>query len=56
MKIEAIDQITRLTEEDSLKKILAHLSKLNKQNDLNLSQHYEDVKSKYEDVLKKLAQ
>ena len=56
MKIEAIDQITRLTEEDSLKEILAHHSKLNKQNDLNLSQHYEDIKSKYEDVLKKLAQ
>ena len=56
MKIEAINQITRLTEEDSLKEILEHLSKLNKQKELNLSRHYNDIKSKYEDVLKKLAQ
>lgn len=56
MKIEAINQITRLTEEHSLKEILAHLSKLNKQKELKLSQHYNDIKGKYEDVLKKLAQ
>ncbi len=56
MKIEAINQITRLTEEDSLKEILAHLSKLSKQKELNLSKHYNDIKGKYEDVLKKLAQ
>ena len=56
MKIEAINQITRLIEGDSLKEILVHLSKLNKQNELNLSHHYEDIKSKYEDALKKLAQ
>jgi len=56
MKIEAINQITRLTEEGSLKEILEHLSKLNKQKELNLSRHYEDIKSKYEAVLKKLAQ
>ena len=56
MKIEAINQITRLTEESSLKEILVHLSKLNKQKELNLSQHYNDIKNKYEDVLKKLAQ
>lgn len=56
MKIEAINQITRLTEEDSLKEILAHLSKLKKQNALNLSPHYDDIKNQYEDVLKKLAQ
>ncbi len=56
MKIEAINQITRLTEENSLKEILEHLSKLNKQKEVNLSQHYNDIKSKYEDVLRKLAQ
>ena len=56
MKIEAINQITRLTEESSLKEILEHLSKLNKQKELNLSQHYNDIKSKYEEALKKLAQ
>jgi hypothetical protein len=56
MKIEAINQITRLTEEDSLKAILEHLSKLNKQKELNLSRHYNDIKSKYEEVLKKPAQ
>ena len=39
MKIEPINQITRLTEEDSLEEILAHLSKLNKQKELNLSIH-----------------
>ena len=36
MKIEAINQITRLTEESSLKEIVEHLSKLNKQKELNL--------------------
>jgi hypothetical protein len=56
MKIEAINQITRLTEEGSLREILEHLSKLNKEKELNLSQHYNDIKSKYEDVLKKLAE
>jgi hypothetical protein len=56
MKIEAINQITRLTEENSVKEILEHLSKLNKQKELNLSQHYNDIKTKYEDVLNKLAQ
>ena len=45
MKIEAINQITRLTEESSLKEILEHLSKLNKQKELNLSQHYDEIKS-----------
>ncbi len=56
MKLKAISQITRLNEEKSLKEILEHLSKLNSENELNLSQHYEDIKSKYGDVLKKLAQ
>jgi hypothetical protein len=56
MKIEAINQITRLTEEESLKEILIHLSKLNKQKELNLSQHYNDIKDQYEEVLKKLAE
>jgi hypothetical protein len=52
MKIEAINQITRLTEEESLKEILIHLSKLNKEKELNLSQHYNEIKDQYEDVLK----
>jgi hypothetical protein len=56
LKIEAINQITRLTEEGSVKEILEHLSKLNQQKELNLSRHYTDIKSKYEEVLKKLAQ
>lgn len=56
MKIEAINLITRLTEENSLKEVLEYLSKLNKQKELNLSQHYNEIKIKYEDVLKKLAQ
>jgi len=56
MKLKAISQITKLNEENSLKEILEHLSKLNIQNEINLSQHYADIKSKYGDVLKKLAQ
>ena len=56
MKIEAINQITRLTEESSLKRNFKHILKLNKQKELNLSRHYNDIKSKYEEVLKKLAQ
>lgn len=56
MKIEAINQITRLTEEESLKEILIHLSKLNKQQELNLSQHYNEIKNEYGSVLKKLAE
>ena len=56
MKLEAINQIAKLTEESSLKEILEHLSKLNNQKEMNLSQHYDDIKSKYADVLKKLAE
>ncbi len=56
MKIEAINQITRLNEEQSLKEILIHLSKLDKQKELNLSKHYDDIKAEYGNVLKKLAQ
>ena len=56
MKIEAINQITRLNEEESLKEILMHLSKLTKQAELNLSQHYSEIKEQYTDVLKKLAE
>ncbi len=56
MKLKAISQITRLTEESPLKEILEHLSQLNSKSELNLSQHYAEIKSKYGDVLKKLAQ
>jgi len=56
MKIEAITQITKLMEEDSVKEILEHLSKLKKRDTLNLSRHYNDIKNKYDDVLTKLAQ
>ena len=56
MKVKAISQITRLNEENSLKEILEHLSKLSSKSELNLSQHYEEIKSKYGNVLKKLAQ
>jgi len=56
MKIEAINQITKLMEEDSVKEILEHLSKLKKPDTLNLSRHYNDIKNKYDDVLTKLAQ
>lgn len=45
-----------LTEEDSVKEILLHLSKINKEKALNLSQHYGEIKEKYGDVLKKLAE
>ena len=56
MKIEAINQITRLTEEASLIELLDHLSKLNKEKQLNLSKHYDEIKTEYGDVLQKLAQ
>ncbi len=56
MKIEAINQITRLTEETSLKEVLKHLSKFNKEKQLNLSRHYDEIKTQYNDVLQKLAQ
>ena len=54
-------KITGILDEDplwkhSLKEIIEHPDKLNMQNELNLSQHYPDIKSKYGDVLKKLAQ
>ena len=56
MKKEAINQIVKLNEENTLKEVLEYLSKLNEEKKLNLSQHYDDVKAKYGDVLKKLAE
>lgn len=56
LKVEAINQITKLTEEKSIKEILEHLSKLNKENELNLSRHYNEIKEQYGEVLKKLAE
>ena len=56
MKVKAISEITKLNEERFLKEILEQLSKFNKHRELNLSQHYEEIKDKYSDVLKKLAE
>ena len=55
MKKEAINQIALLKEEGSLKEILDHLSNLSKQGELNLAKHYKEIKSKYGNVLEKLA-
>lgn len=59
MKLEAINQISKLIDESALKEILEHLSQLRKKEDvknLSLSKHYQDIKAKYGDVLEKLAQ
>ena len=59
MQLAAIKEISRLEDEKVLKEILDHLAQASltqKQNALNLSQHYDKVKAKYGEVLQKLAQ
>ncbi len=53
MKIEAINQLTRLREQNSIKEVLEHLSKF-KEKEFNLSRHYEGIKTKYNEVLQSL--
>ena len=60
MKVVAIKENTNLENESALKEILDHLSKFQSASDeskvLNLSQHYEAVKSQFGNTLQKLAQ
>jgi hypothetical protein len=59
MKLAAINEISKLEDENEVKEILEHLAKLSATKDsitLNLSQHYNKVKEQYGNVLKKLAQ
>lgn len=59
MKLAAINEISKLEDEKTIKEILEHLAKISLSKDdktLNLSQHYEKVKEKYGNVLQKLAE
>ena len=54
MKKEAIQRINALNDEDALKEILDHLSKVSKGEHFALSGHYDNIKQKYGNVLKRL--
>ena len=60
MKLIAINEITKLENENAVKEILDHLEKINKVIDLakplNLFQHYDKIKEQYSTTLQKLAQ
>lgn len=57
MKLEAINGISKLNDENAVKEILEHLLQLSsKEEELNLSQHYAKAKEQYDNVLAKLAQ
>lgn len=60
MKLKAINEITKLENENALKEILEHLSKMTvnpeDEKPLNLFQHYDQIKDQYGDTLQKLAQ
>ena len=60
MKLIAINEITKLENENAVKEILDHLAKINKGTDstksLNLFQHYDKIKEQYSTTLQKLAQ
>lgn len=59
MKLAAINEISKLDDENAIKEILEHLVQISsskKEKVLNLSQHYSKVKEQYGNVLQKLAQ
>ena len=59
MKLAAINEIANLNNEKALKEVLSVLAGLAKPeqiDNMNLSQHYEDIKNQYSKVLEKLAQ
>ncbi len=59
LKLKAIENLTTLNNEETLKNILNQLegkeSTTNRKL-LNLSKHFESISSRYDDTLKKLAQ
>jgi len=60
MKLIAINEITKLENENAVKEILDHLAKINSATNstksLNLFQHYDKIKEQYSSTLQKLAQ
>lgn len=61
MKKEAMKQLAKLNDERIIKDIYILLNKISEKTDsagniVNLSQHYDEIKKQYDDVLRKLAQ
>ena len=60
MKLIAISEITKMENEDAVKKILDHLAKINIESNpttpLSLFKHYDKIKEQYDTTLQKLAQ
>ena len=59
MKLKAIEKITSLNNEETLKNILSELDKIENKSEIkihNLSQHFESISKCYDSTLKKLAQ
>ena len=61
MKKEAMKQLAKLNDERIIKDIYTLLNKISEKTDsagniVNLSQHYDEIKKQYDDVLRKLAQ
>jgi hypothetical protein len=59
MKLAAINEISNLNDEKALKEVLSVLAGLAKPeqiDNMNLSQHYENIKNQYSKVLEKLVQ
>ena len=58
MKLKAIEKITSLSNEETLKNILSELDKIENKSETkihNLSQHFESISKRYDKTLKKLA-
>lgn len=58
MKLAAINEISKLEDEQAVKEILDHLSKisLNENKKFEADDFFKDASKKYDDVLQKLAQ
>lgn len=58
MKLAAINEISKLNDENAIKEILEHLVRLSSsksEKQYNLSQHFDEITNKYGKVLEKLA-
>ena len=59
LKLKAIEKLTTLDNEDTLRNILEQLNKEENKIDSkvpNLSKHFESISNRYDNTLKKLAQ
>ncbi|MEO8569783.1 MAG: hypothetical protein ABI419_11615 [Ginsengibacter sp.] len=59
LKLKAIEKLTTLDNEETLKNILNQLEGKENKSEVkihNLSQHFESISNRYNDALKKLAQ